>query len=347
MPPKGRDTFGGTLEQIADRLEPFARSKSFVRYDESTELRSVRTSGDVIHKYSGLLNALHELQPNLSFQKSNVQAAVHELIRRRSWVFSESDLHDYVSTMTSRVRNLCHATQTAALKHPQTAWVKNLPWNISDSQRERNSKENDKDKMGIEYFFGWDSEIRHAWRTKVGGMTKEPSEEFENDKPDTPDSECLRAVWPDGTVYEIPDVTLGDWRKMKAPRESKNKASSAMVWQGEHKQSHNRLHISWRSDRGLLLVLFDGGRQILQVKVADIGDPSKEEVKEKAVLMMKCIGSQYANDEINKKCLRFTRKHPAEEDARRQSRGQGNPEEAQLCSAGDEEQRYHQEGQGH
>ena len=95
----------------------------------------------------------------------------------------------------------------------------------------------------------------------------------------------------------------GDWRFARAMR----KAAPDLLWQGEHHASHHRLTMSQRTDRQLLLSVYEQGKQIMQIRMSLFGElplpqpatiPRASEIVQKAVAFLQPLVEGYASGSI-------------------------------------------------
>ena len=122
----------------------------------------------------------------------------------------------------------------------------------------------------VQYIYGWERDLRRAWRIRVGDPAKEKEL---SDEPrylkGACDWEPIFADFPDGP-YEINDVTVAEWKEMKKGRGSRPK-HDAPLWEMRHVTSNNELTINQRTDRKLLLSLYEQSKQILQLTMENWG----------------------------------------------------------------------------
>ena len=81
-------------------------------------------------------------------------------------------------------------------------------------------------------------------------------------------SDPICAQFADGTLIRINDVKVHMWAAMNE-RAMANGVDP--LWQGEVARSHHKLHLSQRSDRNLLLAIYEQGNQRLQIRVDKFG----------------------------------------------------------------------------
>ena len=129
MAPLGRSSWKGTAQQLADVLLPLATDVSFCAY--SSECRLVTQAKlhikDVL-KHSVLLEALKNLQGNLSFTQKVVEGALRIVLKHQKWKLSQAEGDSWVSVLGRRIRNLCRVVSQAEQKDRPAKWVHHLPW---------------------------------------------------------------------------------------------------------------------------------------------------------------------------------------------------------------------------
>lgn len=140
---EGRDHFAGSASAIAEVLENFAASPSLCKYSDESDTtgKAKLVRGDLgIEGGHQLLTELHGLQPNLSFTKNQIRAALSLVLKKliehskdtstKSWAakLTKQEQTDWLETLQRRIRNMCRIAAQGQLKSPNTAWVKALPW---------------------------------------------------------------------------------------------------------------------------------------------------------------------------------------------------------------------------
>jgi hypothetical protein len=114
----------------------------------------------------------------------------------------------------------------------------------------------------------------------------------------------MTATWDDGMVWNIAGLTVKRWR---AKCEAKRRPKTEQLWEGTHHSSHNKLLLSQRTDRGLLLSFFEQGRQICSFPVKLFGPlpepqpgavPKNNETLQKAVDFLTPLCEGYATGQI-------------------------------------------------
>jgi hypothetical protein len=206
--------------------------------------------------------------------------------------------------MTRRLRNFLHQISAAEAKKNKPEWVLKLPWvatpSVEATPPAAQEKANPED-----YFFGWNSELRLAFRVKHDDPKKH--HDLSNAPTEPPESqgrELMTATWDDGMVWNIAGLTVEKWR---AKCEANRRPKQEQLWEGTHHSSHNKLLLSQRTDRGLLLSFFEQGRQICSVPVKLFGPlpepqpgavPKNNETLQKAVDFLTPLCEGYATGQI-------------------------------------------------
>ena len=124
---------------------------------------------------------------------------------------------------------------------------------------------------------------------------------------DAPEWQPIKATWPDGDEWEVPMVTKAAWRDISKPR---SKQQEQPLWKSSHVVTNNTVWMAQRTDRSLLLSVYDQGRQIGQVRVDTFGElpePQPAVVARnhpalmKAVDFFKPLAEAYSKGEIKDK----------------------------------------------
>jgi len=114
------------------------------------------------------------------------------------------------------------------------------------------------------WLYGWSTELCRAFRCKAPGAKVDLA--LPHEVEDTAaGSDPLMAVWEDGTRHPVEDVTVEMWRAMQASRHSKS--GNEPLWQGERLGTFHKLRIAQRTDRCLLLSLYEQSSQIANVRI--------------------------------------------------------------------------------
>ena len=192
-----RNRYKGSGDDLCQAIMPFATSKSFVRFSDTEDLAKLKVDKDmknIIADHAGLLESLHNLQPNLSFPSRVMQTALEAVLEAKAndWDLDTRHHKDWLKTITVRLRNLLRTIGQGVLK--KRSWATNLPWTAGGSA----SPEAKEAAQEVEYFFSFDTELNMAIRSPEDNPTnKEPCQFFKEPREAEPDDAML-AVWQDG-----------------------------------------------------------------------------------------------------------------------------------------------------
>jgi len=275
-----RGRYDGTPKELANLLMPVVwdRGRSFLKYDENPVCQKARVEVQNIRDAKEILGVLHNATENLSFKKWTLRAALYHIMDEckelHNWGIAEKDKGDYVETMACRLMNVCRVVSQTMTKHTKTTWLLEMPWSrssdIDGEGKEDNGEEGEASK---EYVFGWNSELRLAWRChasrkRVKSKAHDIKEMCNWIQVPENDDEVVIAHWTDEVQWCVPDVRAADYRAMRGPPPSRME----FVWEGTHVLSNHKLMVKRRPDRGLLMVIFEQSCQICQTAVSLFND---------------------------------------------------------------------------
>ena len=311
-PASERSRYKGDPTLLADALAPYATSRSFVQYDECSNVAKAKIDPQKIKKLHPISNALREIHPKLTFTKRTVEAAISLLVDRLGFGLKPEHKADFISTIAQRLRNALRVVTQAEMKSPNAAWVRELPWRCaSDADGAAAPSASSLPSLPAEYTFGFESTEKRAWRLPAG---RQQVREYTGDiQAGTRAMDTIVATWPDGMMYEITDVTTQEWEAMLQPRGSHGGTRWPIMWESQHVATRHRLQIQRKEDRGLLCVLTEQGNQMLQVLVAGFGDGEGETEQKTAARFLEDIAVLNAQDRISKADLYRTRDEMAKE----------------------------------
>jgi hypothetical protein len=186
------------------------------------------------------------------------------------------------------------------------------------AEDEERKREHNKSKVKIEkqiekeYFYGWHEEANLPYRCEVkdGKPLKNKKEMgyFPEIPDDTNDDEFVLGKFQDGTEKEITDMTYARLAEIK--KGGTRKAGQGPIWEGMHEKTKNRIWVSQRSCRILLMSLYEQSKQRLNVHIKDFGEipPDESEVKgvldndhptvKKAAEYVVMLAKKYASGEL-------------------------------------------------
>jgi hypothetical protein len=217
---------------------------------------------------------LHALCGNLAFRRSQLEAVIEDLATSMLSL-TPVEQKDYTRTIASRIRNLCYFVANNERKKKPPSWVSTLPWHTGpplDAALPSSktipsampaTKSKPKPSKGA-WLYGWNTELCRAFRCKAPGSKVDLA--LPHEVEDTAaGSDPLMAVWEDGTRHPVEDVTVEMWRATQASRHSKS--GNEPLWQSERLGTFHKLRIAQRTDRCLLLSLYEQSSQIANVRV--------------------------------------------------------------------------------
>jgi hypothetical protein len=149
--------------------------------------------------------------------------------------------------------------------------------------------------------YGYDSFNRAAWRQPIGDAkaSKELSVRWIIDGDDD-DLAAPTAEWPDSHARRMTQLKVRDIRQMKAGRQTS--ADAATYWEEVHPETHHRIVIKNRADRGLLITMMEQQQQICSVQVklfTKAGeDESSEKARGRAAAVLIRIGEMYVSGKL-------------------------------------------------
>lgn len=153
---------------------------------------------------------------------------------------------------------------------------------------------------------GFNKELLQGWR-KLVGCKIEFAAKVEIGEAD---HDPVTAVFKDGARLVINCCTTSQYSKLiGAAGERKAKTTQNDAWAGEHIISKNQIYVRQRTDRNLLMSMYEQKLQILQVNVSTFhieGEADKLAI-EKAGKFMSGLAEDYALDKIRKESLKEER----------------------------------------
>jgi hypothetical protein len=153
---------------------------------------------------------------------------------------------------------------------------------------------------------GFNKELLQCWR-KLKGCKLELADCVEIGKAD---HDPVTAVFKDGARLIITDCTTSQYKKLTgAPGERKITTHHIDAWAGEHSISKNKLCVRARTDRELLMSMYEQKLQILQVKVStfQVAGADEKMAIENAGKFMAHLAEDYASDKLRKENLKAAR----------------------------------------
>ena len=119
------------------------------------------------------------------------------------------------------------------------------------------------------HLYGWDRELQLAYRV-LATNPKGPKVYSKPIKvPDQPaERQCVEAVWPDGDRKVMHEMSIEAYTNANKSRK-KDEIEPLLV--AEHKKNHHRVSVAQRTDRCLLISVYEQSRQVLQLRADAFG----------------------------------------------------------------------------
>ncbi|CAK0839007.1 unnamed protein product [Prorocentrum cordatum] len=242
-----RPRFSGETKVLVDALAPAVQDigRSWIKYDDNPLANKAKLDTNQIKASHGVLAALRSVQHNLSFKKTQMQDVVRGLLTR----FADKPEWQL----------------KAETKHPQTAWVRELPWHLQVEDKTASSKPN----ASVTWLYYWAPSMRkaHRYPDKKNGEKKKEICSIVRvpERCGVLPTDSVIAEWPDGSTWEVADCTIEQFIGTTRPRTGGPSSSGGdEYWEGEHAITHNKLVCKFRADRSPLFSLYEQQAQILQ-----------------------------------------------------------------------------------
>jgi len=117
MPPTVRNPM--SAEELAILLEPYITKRRAVEYGEGSGFKLNVT---LLQKQAGMMKAMHDAQPNLSYKKTVLKGALREVGIRRKLVKAD-DLEKWVEVNERRLHLMCRHLSQALVRTPRPRWL--------------------------------------------------------------------------------------------------------------------------------------------------------------------------------------------------------------------------------
>jgi len=305
-PTKRRRRAAITAFDFSELLAPAINKlgRKFVTYDESKRVLDSKLDVGLVASSHFLLSKLHDAQPNLSFRRAVVYDGIKLQLEKhnRNWKLTPDQSEDFSETMCRRVLSLCRCVAQGCRKCPLPKWARALPWHASTaSSKQCSSAAVAACSDAPRFVYGYDSFSRAAWRQPIGDAkaSKELSVRWIIDGDDD-DLAAPTAEWPDGHARRMTQLKVRDIRQMKVGRQTS--ADAATHWEEVHPETHHRIVIKNRADRGLLIAMMEQQQQICSVQVklfTKAGeDESSEKARGRAAAVLIRIGEMYVSGNL-------------------------------------------------
>ena len=318
MPAKQRPRFNGDDEALGKALM-MATPRDVQYVEDHKKPRNTK----LLIKQRDRLNRLMDLQPSLSFKKSQLERVLLHIAttKQKDWNYNEELCKEFSEVVAARVHSMCRHMAQAMHGKKQPFWVQDVIGSrggdtvggdgaSSTSVARDEVVECDTDEVVAKttYFFGFSQELGQAWRCSHDDAG---SKEYTKDIKVNPKGALSPALacWPDGTTSEIAELlsaSVDERNRCSAPP-----ASIPIDFQHNFDDGR-RLTIKWRSEgpfRPPLMSMYLDGAQVCQVGIGD------EVSKASATEILKVVAEQFVAGKVSLRELYSAR------DAEMKSRG--------------------------
>ena len=299
-----------------------AENSNFVKYSEETRLQAVKIRQDLILDpvNQKFLKVVYDLtNGHLSLKKTTTDKAMSLIFAAKAteWKLKPEQRDEYTEAMSLRSRNICRALQQALIKeaswtealdfikhsHSTTGSVKRKPSCMQVGDHDSQPK---KAATSCEYYYGYDRDLRTAWR-KVANLPKSmpelcvclygPEGAASTDHPIARFADDEEKVITDITIADLPSKTAA----AAAASSGSSKSDGPPSWEGQSSNgSKVRAVIRTDPKTGTKGMLFEQTKQLCQALVKYFGDEDSRKPQQKAIDILTEIGQKYLNNEINK-----------------------------------------------
>lgn len=128
----------------------------------------------------------------------------------------------------------------------------------------------------------------------------------------TDETDIVQATWmTDPRVHEVPGLTV----KRLMLLVNRGGSYCGELWSSTHSVTKHKIHLQQRVDRHLLISIFEQTRQILQLRLDQLGPiddqrqqlPKESEVLKKGISIMQPLAEKYCRGEVSKDDLKQAR----------------------------------------
>ena len=327
-----RQSFEGTAKDYYDIVHPVAKKhgKNYIRFDEHQQPIKAKLNPTEVTKQCSLdyLEAVHKAQPNMCYPRAIVNKGTKMILAEfaETWKIKKEHSDDYVTTLERRAMNIHRKVSQAAAKTKARAkWTERLPWKLADQQivevaasssrsigprqaepaTEDEADASARDSEGFSYFYGYDKEVKMAWRRSLKKMSKPELCDWCGRKDGDQDGDALVATWTDGMEMRIKQITVEQHDVNVEARGNGGGQPIQVIYEGEHKATRHRIRVSKRKDRYTLMSLYEQGMQRCSIPIFafennDDWEPGKEsaEAEKKAGEFMTDLAIKFALDVV-------------------------------------------------
>jgi hypothetical protein len=303
---------------IAANLQPIIakHGKSFVKYSEEAVMSQSKIDSKKILEAKLVLLTLG-LQ-SWTIQKSTMLKAMELIVaENKSWKMTDSQVKDYIATMTKRLRNMIWGVAQGIKKGAK--WAEAFKLDVKSECEGGESEINEDAESEIEdpegsdldiesvpegekldtdagVIFGWDKEMSLGFRVLPRNRQKK-----DYSLAPTVTGDAVKLEWLDGTSHVLDKKVFNavDFKRLQTRRRSN------VLAEYEHCETHNKVTIGLRVDRHFLVSVYEQNKQILQIRLdmfgdlSDVGDDGVPSHDHPAVVKCKQLMSPMVQDYCN------------------------------------------------
>ena len=146
-----------------------------------------------------------------------------------------------------------------------------------------------------------------ARRTFLDTFARSSNHELHIELRPDDDSAYVKAVFADGSTWDVSTMTAQQWRLMPARRAQHGKKEATVCWLGEHAVSHHKLAVQFRRQSGRtdIVVLLEQTKQVCQCTLRSVtgkGD-TEEQARKNAEELMTNVAKNFATGSIGRSDL--------------------------------------------
>ncbi len=187
--PNVRPRFAGAHENLFKELQVIVskNGKTAIKYDETEKVQQARVDRKLIVSQKEIIQACHRCDATLKFKRTTVQACMLALYDEfsTSWT-SPPSRTVWAETMSRRLRNLLHVVMTSLNRKKPPDWIAELELDnlaaLHGALQQgaptppEPSVVGEEEAIFIEYFYGWDPQLKLAFRQKHEGVVDKDAE---------------------------------------------------------------------------------------------------------------------------------------------------------------------------
>ena len=313
--------------------------RNLFKYSDAAKCQESKLEPEKILKARSVVAGLHRMNSSLSFKSSLVKQGLQRIAKEIGPDNGLGEVHYKIwsDTYCRRIMNICRHVRCATSRPKPPKWASDLmdfvkgeiavPVTVGTleaepgsntfdehtettvafdetSEFEQGSKQKCEDECEsqLKYHYGWNKELSHAWRKPLDDMKASPELAISADEllgNTLGDKGAVLCKWADGHEYVLGCVCVGDLRAMtKGGRHGRR--SVGEYFSKQHVVTKNTISVRRRSDRELLVSVFEHAQQIVQVAVKLFATESAAAEKAAADFLIETIAEPYALNAIEK-----------------------------------------------